>query len=56
MSEYVHHNLRAISHKSEDISVDNKVQTKNSSDLDMGRRPKLKTVEIFVCTLLFTEI
>ena len=32
------------------------VQTKNSSDLDMGRRPELKSDEFFVCTPIVIEI
>ena len=32
------------------------LQTKNSSVLDMGRRPKLKSDEFFVCKAIVVEI
>ena len=39
-----------------DISVTRRVTSENSSDLDMGRRPKLKSDEFSDVTLLVTGI
>ena len=38
------------------ISVAMMGQTENSTDLAMGRRPKLKSVELLVCLILVVEI
>ena len=43
----MHHNLHAISHESEDISVTKGLYRKNSSDSDIRRRLKLKSEEFF---------
>ena len=38
------------------ISVTRMVHIKNSSDLSTGRRPKSKSAEFLMCTILVTEI
>ena len=42
--------------KMANISITRRVQIPNSTDLDSGRRPKLKSVEFGICTFLVTEI
>ena len=48
--------LRAISSKTEIISITSLVLFKNSSDLDSGRRPELKSDEFLKSTKLVIEI
>ena len=50
------HDLRAISTKNEIISITIGLQTKNSSDLSLGRRPLSKSDEFFVCNQIVIEI
>ena len=50
------HNLRAISTKIEIISTTRGGTSQNSSDLDSGRRPKLKSVEFCEVPPLVDEV
>ena len=55
-SHKVQDNLPAISNKIEIISSTLLVLSKNSTDLDSGRRPELKSVEFFESTKRVDEI
>ena len=48
--------LEKVSKVRPNISVTRMVETKNSTDFAMGRRPKLKSEEFFVSTILVIEI
>ena len=50
------HGFSGFKHKIAIISIPRGVVTENSSDLDSGRRPKLRSVEFFVTTPLVIEI
>ena len=54
-SHKVQEDLPAISHKSEIISITRGFHRKKSSDLDMGRRPELKSDEFWTFTTMVTE-
>ena len=56
MSEYVHHYLRAISHKNENISTSKGGTSHFSMEMESGRRPKLKSVEKCEVPPLYVEI
>ena len=50
------HYLEAISNDTEIIWSTTTVKTKNSTNLESGRRPKFKSVEFFVFTLTVNEL
>ena len=50
------HGFSGFKHKIAIISIPRGVVTENSSDLDSGRRPKLRSFEFFVTTPLVIEI
>ena len=55
-SHKVQHYLEAISNDTEIIWSTTTVKTKNSTNLESGRRPKFKSVEFFVFTLTVNEL
>ena len=55
-SHKVQHYLEAISNDTEIIWSTTTVKTKNSTNLESGRRPKFKSVEFFVFTLTVHEL
>ena len=47
---------REQDHSHRSISISTMFHTRNSSDLDMGRRPELKSKESFVWNMVLNEI